>query len=206
MKQAGTEEAASPHWLDAPGNIAIVVLVQGAAFLGIGLAIWYGSGRDPAAFVRWETADLLVAALLGGALIGSMRAIVRAFPRFLGWAAEQQLRVFPGGRRYRMAHIIVISAAAGIGEEALFRGGLQTLLGDYLPAWAAIVLASLPFVLLHLGSLGVSAFILAYSLAFGIVYHLTGSLAGVMLAHAMFDIWALAAVQRELVHRGLLKG
>lgn len=205
MKQVGTEETASPHWLDAPRNVAFLVLLQGAAFFGIGLAIWYGSGREPAAFLRWEAIDFLVAVLLGGALIGSMQAVVRAFPRFLGWAAEQQRRLFPNGRRFRPAHILLISAAAGVGEEAMFRGGLQTFLGDHLPAWAAILFASLLFVAVHLGSRGVAAFIFAYSMAFGITYHFTGSLVGVMLAHATFDIWAIVVVQRELVRRGLLK-
>lgn len=204
MKQGGTEPTASPHWLDAPRNVVIVVLGQGAVFFLIALAIWYGSGRDPADFLRLEPADLLVAALLGGALIGSMETIVRAFPRFIGWAAEQQRFLFPGGRRYRRTHILLISVAAGVGEEALFRGGLQSLIADHLPAWAAILAASLLFVLVHLGSRAVAAFIFVYSVAFGIAYHYTGSLAGVMLAHMLFDIWAIVIVQRELVRSGLL--
>lgn len=205
MKQADTEETAAPHWLDAPRNITIVVLGQGAAFFLIGLGIWYGSGRDPADFLRFEGLDLLVAALLAGALVGSMLLVVGLFPRFIGWAAEQQRFLFPGGRRYRPAHILLISLAAGIGEEALFRGGLQTLIGDHLPAWAAILAASLLFVLVHLGSRAVAVFVFAYSLAFGIVYQGTGSLVGVMLAHAVFDIWAIAIVQRELSRRGELE-
>ena len=206
MKPNGTEQTASPHWLDAPRNITIVVLGQGTAFFLIALAIWYGSGRPPAAFLRFEAVDLLVAGLLGGALIGSMQLVVRVFPGFVGWAAGQQRFLFPGGRRYRPVHILLISAAAGIGEEALFRGGLQTLIGDHLPAWAAILCASLLFVLVHLGSRGVAAFIFAYSVAFGIVYHETGSLAGVMAAHMLFDIWAIVIVQRELARRGELEG
>lgn len=204
MSEPGADGTAPPHWLDAPRNVAIVVLLQGVAFFAIGLAIWYGSGREPSAFLRWQPRDFLVAVLLGGALIGSMQAIAWAFPRFVAWAAEQQRMLFPGGRPYRPAHILLISAAAGIGEEALFRGGLQTWLGDHLPVWAAILLASLVFVAMHLRSPGASAFVLIYSVTFGIVYQWTGSLVGVMLAHAFFDIWALTLVQRELVRSGLV--
>lgn len=205
MSDADPDEKAAPRWIDEPRNIVIVVLAQGMAFFGIGLAIWYGSERAPAAFLRWEALDLLVGALLAGALVGSMLAIALVFPRFLQWAAEEQQHLFPSGRPYRPVHVILVSLAAGVGEEALFRGGMQTLLGDYLPAWITIAAASLLFVVVHLGSLGASALIFIYSLAFGAAYHLTGSLLGVMLAHALFDIWALVTVQRELLRRGILK-
>ena len=206
MTEEGTEETPPPHWLESPRNIVLFVLVQGIAFSGAGLAIWYATGRDPALFLRWHAADLLVALLLAGALVGSMHAVARAFPRFVGWAADKQRHFFPSGRRYRPTQIVLISAAAGIGEEALFRGGLQTLLGDHLPAWAAILVASLLFVVAHLGSLGTLAFVFAYSLMFGLVYHQTGSLAAVMLAHAAFDVWAIMVVQRDLIRRGVLDG
>ncbi|MDQ4086425.1 MAG: CPBP family intramembrane metalloprotease [Pseudomonadota bacterium] len=199
------ERPPPPHWLDSPRNVTLLVLLQGAVFFGIGIAVWYASGRAPSDFLRWEAKDLIVGAALGAALVGSMQAIASAFPRFVPWAAEQQRRLFPGGRRYRPADILLISAAAGIGEEALFRGGLQTFMADHLPPSIAICMASLLFVLMHLGSPGVSAFIFVYSLAFGLAYHQTGSLVGVMLAHAAFDIWALALVQRELSRRGMLK-
>jgi hypothetical protein len=200
------KETEFPHWLDEPRSIAMLVLAQGAVFAGIGLAIWYGSGRDPWAFVRWEADDVVVAALTGGALVGSMLAIAAAFPRFVEWAAGQQRFLFAHGRRYRPAHILLLSIGAGVGEEALFRGGLQTFAADHLPAWAAILVVSLLFTAVHLGSRGVSAFIFVYSLAFGIVYHFTGSLVGVMLAHMLFDIWAIAVIQRELVRQGIVEG
>lgn len=205
MGEARNERTDSPSWLDEPRNIALLVLVQGAVGFALGLAVWYGSGRAPAAFFAWQAGDLIVAAATAGVLIGSMLAVVGAFPGFLPWAADRQRLYFAHGRRYRPSHIVLISLSAGVGEEALFRGGLQTFAGDYLPAWAAILLVSLLFAALHIRSRGVFAFVLAYSLLFGAVYHATGSLAGVMLAHAAFDAWAIAMVQRELVRRGLLE-
>ena len=205
MSRIGPEETAAPHWLDEPRNVAMLILLQGAVFFGIGLAIWYGSGRDPTAFLSWQAGDLAVAALTGGALIGSMLAIARAFPGFVAWAAGQQRFLFAHGRRYRPLHILLLSIAAGVGEEALFRGGLQTFAADHVPAWAAILAVSLLFTAVHLGSRGVAAFIFAYSAAFGLVYHATGSLLGVMLAHTAFDIWAIALIQRELVRQGVVE-
>ena len=194
-----------PHWLDEPRNIAWLVLAQGAIGFALGLALWWGSGRPLAAFLTVEAADLLVAALTAGLLIGTMQAIAFAFPRFVAWAADRQRLLFAHGRRYRPAHILMISIGAGFGEEALFRGGLQTLAADYLPAWAAILLVSLLFAALHLGGAGIFAFIFVYSLLFGAVFHFTGSLLGAMLAHTLFDIWAIALVQRELVRQQKVK-
>lgn len=201
----GTERAKPPHWLDEPRNIALLVLAQGAVGVGLGLAIWSASGRAPAAFFAWRAGDLVVGAATAAILIGWMGTLVLTFPRFLAWAADQQRLYFAHGRRYRPAHIFTISLSAGIGEEALFRGGLQTLAADHMPGWAAILLVSLLFAALHIRSRGVFGFVLAYSLLFGAVYHATASLAGVMLAHAAFDVWALALVQRELVRQGMVK-
>ena len=200
--ETGSDGSAPPHWLDEPRNIALLVIAQGAVGFGLGLAIWVASGRAPSAFFAWRPGDLVVAAATAAILIGAMGAVVLAFPRFLAWAADRQRLYFAHGRRYRPAHILLISLSAGIGEEALFRGGLQTLAADHLPAWAAILLVSLLFAALHIRSRGVFAFVLAYSLLFGAVYHATASLVGVMLAHAAFDVWALALVQRELVRQG----
>ena len=198
-------EKDKPHWLDEPRNIAWLVLAQGAVGFALGLAFWWGSGRELADFLTFEPADLVVAAFTAGALIGSMQAIALAFPRFVAWAAERQRLLFAHGRRYRPAHILLISIGAGFGEEALFRGGLQTLAADHLPAALAIFLVSLLFAALHLPARGVFPFIFVYSLLFGAVFHVTGSLLGVALAHTLFDVWALALVQRELVRQGAVK-
>ncbi|WP_114952645.1 CPBP family intramembrane glutamic endopeptidase [Sphingosinicella terrae] len=193
------------HWLDEPRNIALLVLAQGIVFAGIGLLIWHFSGRDLDGFIRWRASDLVVALAMGGAMIGAMQGISRAFPRFMAWAADRQRMLFSHGRRYRPTHILILAFAAGVGEEALFRGGLQTLAGDHLPVWAAILVVSLLFTFIHLASVGIAAFIFVISLAFGLVYHLTGSLVGVMLAHALFDVWAIAALQGELVRQGVVR-
>lgn len=108
------------------------------------------------------------------------------------------------GRGYSRLQILLLAAAAGIGEEALFRGGLQTFASDHLPAAAAILLSAALFAALHPISVGIVAMVFAIGLLFGIIYEVTGSLLGVMLAHAAYDVWALAIVQRELARRGML--
>ncbi len=202
MSEEEKPKARAPAWIESPRNLALILLLQGLLFLAIGLVIFSASGGAPAYFIRWEWSDVAAGLLLTAAMVGSMQGMLWAFPGLLGWAAEKQRFLFSGGRPFRLWQIIIISLSAGIGEEALFRGGLQTGLSLYMPAWGAILLSSLLFTLVHLGSPGISAFLFAYSLAFGAVYQLTGSLLAVMLAHALFDVWAIHVVQRELVRRG----
>lgn len=188
-----------------PGFLALIALLQGMVCVAIGLAIWWATGRDVFAFVTWQVRDILIAAITPVVLLGVMQLIVLAFPNFLRWAADQQRMLFEHGRCYSRFHILVISVGAGVGEEALFRGGVQTLLGDYLPPLAAIVLVGLVFAALHKGSRGVFAFIFVISAVFGGVFHLTGSLLGAMSAHIFFDVWALTMVQREFARQGLVR-
>jgi membrane protease YdiL (CAAX protease family) len=199
-----TELPQAPKWIDEPGNLAFAVLLQGMVGVAAGLAIWWATGRDVFGFVTWQWEDLIVAAIATGTLIPVMQSIVAAFPDFLRWAVDQQRMLFAHGRRYSRWQILVISVGAGVGEEALFRGGVQTSLSDYFPAWAAILAVSLIFAAFHLGSRGVFAFIFATSLIFSVIFHFTGSLLGAMITHTLFDVWALTVVQRELVRRGEL--
>ncbi|MEP7350663.1 MAG: CPBP family intramembrane glutamic endopeptidase [Sphingorhabdus sp.] len=69
----------------------------------------------------------------------------------------------------------VIAIIAPILEELLFRGLLQNSLANRLPVWAAILIASMVFGAAHLDF---AAFppLMAMGIAFGYLYHRTGSL------------------------------
>ena len=205
MDAEAPEEPGTPIWIDRPGNIVGLILLQGLVGLGAGLAIWWGSGRSLETFVGLHPVDLAVAASVTAALIGSMWLVMLAFPGFLAWSAAQQKILFASGKPYSTGQILLISLAAGVGEEALFRGGLQTFLTDHIPAWSAILLVSLAFALVHLAGPILLAFIFGYSLLFGLAFHYSQSLSGVMAAHALFDVWALTLVQRELMRQGLVR-
>ncbi|MGO4377199.1 CPBP family intramembrane glutamic endopeptidase [Pseudoduganella sp. RAF53_2] len=91
---------------------------------------------------------------------------------------------------------IWISLAAGIGEELLFRGGLQPLLGIWL--------TSLLFVLLHTRAYEFrlrdkvswmqAGGVLAMSVALGLMFQYVGLIAAIS-AHAAVDICGLYAVR-----------
>ena len=86
--------------------------------------------------------------------------------------------------------LVVISVAAGIGEELLFRGVLQTEFG--------VVTASLVFGLLHMGGSGTFAFgcwVAVMGGALGGLAVWTHGLLAPIVAHAAYDAAALAYIR-----------
>jgi membrane protease YdiL (CAAX protease family) len=95
--------------------------------------------------------------------------------------------------------LALISVAAGVGEEMLFRGVLQGSLARALNPAAAIALASALFGLLHPVSATyvlLAAFLGAY---LGFVWLASGNLLTVIVAHAVYDFVALLVLTRESV-------
>ena len=141
--------------------------------------------------------------LLGLALIAVVGATFRAFPRFLEHTVHLQSKMAvlfserTGWREY-----VIIALCAGIGEEAIFRGGLMTLLDGYTGPAAAIFLSSLVFALFHLAKPLIGAIILVVGVIMGLVYWWTGSLLTVMIGHALYDVWALRRLHLEFIRLG----
>lgn len=92
------------------------------------------------------------------------------------------------------AGLFAIGIAAPIVEELLFRGMLQNALGKYMPFWGAIILSSLAFALVHMQPYAIPG-LMSLSLAFGFLYHLTGSLRTNILLHMANNIFALLITQ-----------
>jgi uncharacterized protein len=206
MAEAGSaqEVEPEPHWTDDPGNSVKAIALQGLICLAAALAIWWGQGHPVSKFVTLRLADLVIGGATAAAMIGAMQSLLLLFPHFKAWASDQQRFLFAGGRAYSATQIILISLAAGVGEEALFRGGLQTWFVDYLTPWTAILVVSIVFAAIHIGRWTLRAFVFAYSIGFGLLYLLTNSLLGCMIAHFLFDIWAISVVQRELKRQGVI--
>jgi len=91
----------------------------------------------------------------------------------------------------RLIDLALISVLAGMCEEALFRGFIQTWIGTWTSPVLAIAGAAVIFGLTHAISRPYVVFVTVLGAALGILYHLTGSLASVMLAHAVYDFIAL---------------
>lgn len=188
------------------GKIVALILLQGAFFTAIGAGLWHWSGRELAAFVTFDPKEVLWGIGFGLVLIAMAATLFHGFPRISDRLVRLQADSYAFfGPRLGWGAIVAISFAAGVGEEALLRGGLQTLLADYLGPVGAIAVASAAFAALHLAKPLITALLLVIGVMFGVVYWQTGSLLTVMIAHALYDIWALRYLHRAFVRLGLVQ-
>lgn len=92
------------------------------------------------------------------------------------------------------AGFFAIAIAAPLVEELLFRGLLQNAFARHLPIWGAIILSSLCFAAVHLQPYAIPG-LMSLSIAFGYLYHRTGSLRMNILLHMANNAFALLITQ-----------
>lgn len=175
-----------------------IVLVTEVVFVLISFLISFVRGRPFLGLFSSETP--LPRQFAIGLLVGVFYSTVLAFvilhvPRFA--TALPWIHSLVGNLAASMAVAIVVAVAAGIGEEVLFRGTLQPILG----LWGSTIL----FTLIHgahLLSQRVSVngllyleFVFASSLILGALYSRVGLMAAVW-AHASIDAVLLLAIRR----------
>ena len=93
---------------------------------------------------------------------------------------------------------LLLGAAAGIGEELLFRGFLQEGLTSLIGIAPGLLLASIIFGLLHSVTPVYAAFATLLGALLGFLYISAGSLLPSLLAHALYDAFGLLMLRREI--------
>jgi hypothetical protein len=91
---------------------------------------------------------------------------------------------------------VAISLMAGIGEEALFRGVIQTALAGRLPVWSAIAITAVLFGVVHWATAIYALLAGLIGAYLGLLYHLTDNLLAPIVTHALYDLAALSALAR----------
>jgi len=196
-------------FINAPAPLRILV-VGGGFELALGLLAWllgYLVGIDP--FSRWHWTWEGLA--WGAIAILPMLAMAGAALSAPG-GAWQELRDFldevvaPLFLRCRAWHLLLLSAAAGWGEELLFRGLLQRGIATVVAAWGvsstaasavAILLAAPAFGFAHpltwlyvVGATALGAYL-------GLCFELSGNLFVSAVAHAGYDFLVLMFLVRR---------
>lgn len=154
-------------------------------------------GIDPAAGTRWDWQAVFWGSVATLPMVGMLLLIVRSnwppLKRLVSLVDEVAVPLL--GQR-PIWDLALLSLLAGVGEELMFRGLLQGGVALYLgDAWALIV-ASGVFGLCH--ALTRTYAVLAALIGFwlGGLWLLAGNLLAPMLAHALYDFFALVYLLR----------
>lgn len=126
-----------------------------------------------------------------GALVHAKNAELRQLREHVEWMVRE---MFPRGSAAEFAMVAIL---AGVGEELLFRGVLQTKLIDWTTPLVGLWLSSLLFGLAHALSRLYFAFAVAVGLYLGWLAFQYGDLVGPMVAHALYDFVALLYLSRN---------
>jgi uncharacterized protein len=191
------------------GILAIVLILGGNELFfvplsGILVLIWARLSRTPwceIGFVRPRSwiGSLIVGIVLGAAFKLAMKAAV--MPLLDAPPINPAYHFLTGNTAALPGILYIIIAGAGFGEEVVFRGWMferfGKLLGKSTGAKIAIVLiTSVWFGVVHYavqGPPGVEQALIV-GLVFGSIFAVTGRIVMLMIAHAAFDLTALALI------------
>src|SRR5262245_13476213 len=154
------------------------------------------AGRSLGLTPQWgaPVRDTMIGLAAAGALAASNYLLIARAPS--GWIVDGVRRVFEQllvplfGRLDRLS-IVVLGAAAGLGEEWLFRGILQPVFG--------LAIASVAFGLVHMAGKSMLPFAVwatAMGVVLGSLALMTGGLIAPMVAHGVYDMLALEYIRR----------
>ncbi len=194
---------------DAVGSRRFTLLaVAFELSLGI-LALLLGwlTGPWPARTLTDPAGTGTVASLLMGAALAVplFAGVVLMDRRPVGMFHELQRivreQVVPLFRGASLGDLLLISLAAGIGEELLFRGYVQAAVADWIAPpwgmWVAITCASLLFGVCHWLCLAYALLAAAMGILLGTLFAATGNLLAPITAHAVYDFLALLYLVRR---------
>lgn len=167
---------------------------EGALVL-VALALGAWTGVAPFATLTWSWRGLAWGVLATAPLLLGLRWTLRTrwppLARLVGLVEERLAPLFAGRGA---GELVLIAALAGVGEEALFRGTIQTALSGHLPVWAAVAAAAAMFGLAHCLTPTYAVLTALVGAYLGSLFALTGNLLVPILAHALYDLVALAAL------------
>jgi membrane protease YdiL (CAAX protease family) len=177
--------------------VPIAILIEGGLLLVAGVIGWI-IGRSIASQFAWNGMHAVVGLLatipLVVAVLLSLRSNWPPLARFRRLVETLIVPIFVSCTWFDLA---VISLAAGTGEEALFRGIIQTSLANHMSVIAAIFLTSIAFGLAH--AISVEYFVLAtlVGIYLGWLWYITGNLLVPMIVHGVYDFVILLILTRK---------
>ena len=165
--------------------------------LGLALGIGWLTGRSMWSLLRPTVGGTLLAIPATVPLLGLMWLVSRSpwppFRRLVTEVDEHLLPLFAGCSTGELA---LIAAAAGLGEEALFRGALLAVAAGPLRIPAALALTSFVFGLVHFVTPTYAVLAGAVGVYLGWLAVATGGVWLPAVVHALYDFVALVLLLR----------
>jgi uncharacterized protein len=182
---------------DGPSPFAVFVLLEGA-LAPFSLVVGWLLGLNPLATFTWSEK-----AVLDGVLATLPMLVLLAVT--LRWPLGPLARIkaffdtelAPMLRDCGWADLALVSLAAGVGEEMLFRGIIQGGLARLFGPIAGVIGAAMLFGLLHPVSIAYIVLAGGLGIYLGICWMVSGNLMTVIIAHALYDFIALLVLLGE---------
>jgi hypothetical protein len=177
-------------------------VMAGTAGLGaaaLGFSVLFNTPLGPQ--IEFDVNDLLIGVIATTPLVVLLWWFSNTALEHLAAFRRSQIKFFSDiGFTFTPARIVVLAIGAGVSEELLFRGVLQTWMAGFVPLVFAIMLSNILFGVLHMRTV-LYAFIAGLvGVYLGILYAATGNLLAPMSAHAFYDAVALEYTRRAVEH------
>jgi membrane protease YdiL (CAAX protease family) len=127
-------------------------------------------------------------------MVWCSRSKLRPLRRIMAILRQLLLPLF---RRCTVVDLALVSIAAGVGEELLFRGLIQGAATPWLGTWGAVAVAGLLFGLAHPITTAYIVFAAAMGVYLGVLWVVCDNLLAPIVAHALYDFVALVYLVRR---------
>ena len=193
--QLTPEEISTVTTMSRRSLMWMTVGLEGAIFLVAAVIMWL-TGIRPS--TETTVLNLGLGVAVGTIMAVTVIPIVHSGGKLLREIRHDLDLVVLLFKKCTVVDLAIVSLLAGVCEEMLFRGLLQTWLTSLMNPHIAILLVALLFGLVHAISRSYVVFATILGLILGYLYYYTDSLASVMIAHAVYDFVALYYGTRTL--------
>ena len=176
--------------------LAIALAFEGALLL-LSFGLGWVTGVSPFGRLRFSGSGMMAGVATGVVLLGILALVTRStWPPIARLEAIVREFVAQFFAQAKLVDLAIVSALAGIAEEALFRGVLQAALAGALGTVPGVMLAAALFGLAHLITPTYAVVAAAVGVLLGSLLVITGDLAAPIVAHTLYDFLALAWLVR----------
>ncbi|MEO6057814.1 MAG: CPBP family intramembrane glutamic endopeptidase [Gemmatimonadales bacterium] len=174
----------------------LVALAEGGLVLAaLALGAWTGVAPFAAVGLTWGGLGWGIAATVP-LLLGLRWCLQTPLPPVVRLVGVARTRIAPLFAGSTLLDLALVSALAGLGEELLFRGVIQTALGVHLPHGVAVALTAALFGLAHCITPTYAVLATLVGAYLGWTFLASGNLLTPIVAHALYDLVALALLVR----------